>query len=91
MEVQGNLQSLLDGYNRINAGIEERSKTLQSYVSQQREIAAKVKESIEFLNKIQIRCFRRLVRGIRRFHRLVLGIQMNQFAHFMSIRALWTQ
>jgi nesprin-1 len=53
MEIQGNLQSLLDGYNRINAGIEERSRTLQSYVSQQREIAVKVEESIEFLNKIQ--------------------------------------
>jgi hypothetical protein len=51
MEVQGNLQSLLDGYNRINAGIEERSRTLQSYVSQQREIAAKVEESIEFLTQ----------------------------------------
>ena len=53
MEVQGNLQSLLDGYNRINAGIEERCRTLQSYVTQQREIAAKVEESTEFLNKIQ--------------------------------------
>lgn len=53
MEIQGNVQSLLDGYNRIHAGIEERSRTLQSYVNQQREIAVKVEESIVFLNKIQ--------------------------------------
>lgn len=53
MEIQGNIQSLLDGFNRIHIGIEERSRTLNSYVTQQREIAAKVDESIEFLNKIQ--------------------------------------
>ena len=53
MEIQGNIQSLLDGFSRIRSGIEERSRQLRSYVDQQREIAAKVDESTEFLNKIQ--------------------------------------
>lgn len=53
MELQGRIQSLLDGYSRVTAGIDERNRTLQQYVTQQREIAAKVEESTEFLNKIQ--------------------------------------
>ena len=53
MELQGTIQSLLDGYNRVTAGIDERNKTLQQYVTNQRDIAAKVEESTEILNKIQ--------------------------------------
>ena len=53
MELQGTIQSLLDGYSRIRTGVDERSRMLQQYVTQQREIAAKVEESTEFLNKIQ--------------------------------------
>lgn len=53
LELQGILQGLQDGYGRITAGIEDRNKTLHSFVQQQREIAGKVEESIEFLNKIQ--------------------------------------
>ena len=47
------MQGLLDSYTRITSGIDDRNKTLQSFVQQQREIAAKVDESIAFLNKIQ--------------------------------------
>lgn len=53
LELQGRLQTLLDGYGRISSGIEERSRALQSLVQQQREMGAKVEESIEFLTKIQ--------------------------------------
>lgn len=53
IELQGTLQTLLDGYARITVGIDDRNKTLQQYVTQQRDIAVKVEESTEFLNKIQ--------------------------------------
>lgn len=53
LELQGTIQGLLDGFNRITCGVEDRKKTLKSYVDQQREVAAKVEESVEFLNKIQ--------------------------------------
>ena len=53
MEIEGTLQSLLDSYTRVSTGVKERCQSLQSIVSQQREVAAKVDESIEFLNKIQ--------------------------------------
>ena len=53
MEIEGTLQSLLDSYTRVSNGVLERCNSLQSMVNQQREIATKVDESIEFLNKIQ--------------------------------------
>jgi len=53
IEIEGTLQSLLDSYTRVSTGVKERCQSLQSIVTQQREVAAKVDESIEFLNKIQ--------------------------------------
>ena len=53
LELQGRLQTLLDGYGRVTLGIDDRNRTLQGLIQQQRDIGAKVEESVDFLNKIQ--------------------------------------
>ena len=56
LELDATLQGLLDGYARITSAIEERSKSLQSIVQQQREIATKVR-SFEYIHFHDFRDF----------------------------------